>query len=311
MQRPVHSPAMPRQGPLGWRRWLLGARVRTLPAAVVPVLVGTAAVTSPGRLSSVRYDRAALALVVAVALQVATNLANDYADGRRGVDDPAHRVGPPRLVGSGLGSPEEVRRAMLMAFAVALVAGGALVLLVGWELIPVGVAAVAAGWFYTGGPRPYGYAGWGEVFVFTFFGLVATVGSAYVQVESIPWLPVLCGVAVGSFATALLVINNLRDLVGDRAAGKRTLAVRFGDRRTRILYTALVVLPFVLLPAIAGTSGRPLAALGFGAILWCRPPVLTVLSGATSEALIPALAATSRAQLAYGVAVAVGLVIQL
>lgn len=295
--------------PPGWRRWLLGARVRTLPAAVVPVLVGTAAAAVPGDLGSVHLGRACLALAVALALQVATNLANDYSDGRRGVDDPSSRVGPPRLVGSGLATAEEVRRAMLVAFAAALVAGGVLVVIVGWELIPVGVAAVAAGWFYTGGPRPYGYAGLGEVFVFVFFGLVATAGSAYVQIEALTWLPVVCGVAVGSFATALLVVNNLRDLDGDAAAGKRTLAVRLGDRRTRILYSVLMVVPFLTLPFIAGSSGRPVAAVGFGAILVCVPPVSAVLGGAAGSSLIPTLAATGRAQLVFGLLVTIGLLI--
>jgi 1,4-dihydroxy-2-naphthoate octaprenyltransferase len=219
--------------PTGWRIWVLGARPRTLPAAMVPVLVGTAAAVEGGHLSRLHWWRALAALVVSLALQVGTNYANDYSDGVRGTDDPGERIGPPRVVGNGLARPGQVKRAMLAAFGVALVAGASLVVVVGWELVPVGVAAVAAGWFYTGGPRPYGYAGFGELFVFTFFGLVATVGSTYVQLEHVSWLSVGCGVAVGCLATAILVVNNLRDIPGDTAAGKRTLAVRLGRERSR------------------------------------------------------------------------------
>ncbi|MFN8053374.1 MAG: 1,4-dihydroxy-2-naphthoate octaprenyltransferase [Acidimicrobiales bacterium] len=161
-------------------RWVLGARPRTLPAAVVPVLVGTACAWD-----AVSWLNFALALVVSLALQIATNYSNDYSDGKRGTDDPSKRVGPPRLVGNGLAAAAEVKRAMIVTFGVALLAGGVLVLRVGWELIPVGVAAVAAGYFYTGGPKPYGYLGLGEAFVFVFFGVVATAGSTYVQLERV------------------------------------------------------------------------------------------------------------------------------
>jgi 1,4-dihydroxy-2-naphthoate octaprenyltransferase len=210
-------------------------------------------------------------------------------------------------VGSGLATPGEVKRAMLVSFAVALLAGFGLVLTVGWELIPVGIAAVAAGWFYTGGPRPYGYAGFGEAFVFVFFGLVATIGSAYVQTERITWLAVGCGVVIGCLATALLVINNLRDIPGDARTGKHTLAVRLGDKRTRGLYTALIVIPFLLLPLIAGLSGRPAAALAYVALPLSTRPLVTVLSGATGPALIPVLAKTALVELVYGLLLAVGL----
>jgi 1,4-dihydroxy-2-naphthoate polyprenyltransferase len=288
-------------------RWVLGARVRTLPAAVVPVLVGTSAAVGGRPIADVRWGNAVLAMVVALALQVATNFANDYSDGKRGTDDPATRVGPPRLVGSGLATPGEVKRAMLAAFAVALLAGFGLVLTVGWELIPVGIAAVAAGWFYTGGPRPYGYAGFGEAFVFVFFGLVATMGSAYVQTERVTWLATGCGVAIGCLATALLVINNLRDIPGDARSGKQTLAVRLGDKRTRTLYTVLVVIPFLLLPFVAGLSSRPAAALAYLALPLVTRPLVTVLSGATGPALIPVLARTALVELVYGLMLAVGL----
>jgi 1,4-dihydroxy-2-naphthoate octaprenyltransferase len=288
-------------------RWILGARVRTLPAAVVPVVVGTCAAVGGRPAADVRWGNAVLAIIVALALQVATNYANDYSDGKRGTDDPTTRVGPPRLVGSGLATPAEVKRAMLLSFAVALLAGFGLVLTVGWELIPVGAAAVAAGWFYTGGPRPYGYAGFGEAFVFVFFGLVATVGSAYVQTERVTWLATGCGVVIGCLATALLVINNLRDIPGDSRTGKHTLAVRLGDKRTRGLYTALIVVPFLLLPLIAGLSGRPAAALAYVALPLSTRPLVTVLSGATGPALIPVLAKTALVELVYGLMLAVGL----
>jgi 1,4-dihydroxy-2-naphthoate octaprenyltransferase len=297
--------------PTGWRIWVLGARPRTLPAAMVPVLVGTAAAVEGGHLSRLHWWRALAALVVSLALQVGTNYANDYSDGVRGTDDPGERIGPPRLVGNGLARPGQVKRAMLAAFGVALVAGASLVVVVGWELVPVGVAAVAAGWFYTGGPRPYGYAGFGELFVFTFFGLVATVGSTYVQLEHVSWLSVGCGVAVGCLATAILVVNNLRDIPGDTAAGKRTLAVRLGDRRTRALYAALLAAPFVLLPFIAGLSGRPLGALAFATLVLSTPSLTAVLGGAQGAALVPVLAGTARVELIYGVLLAFGLAVAL
>lgn len=292
--------------PTGWRVWVLGARPRTLPAAVAPVLVGTAAARG--------WDGAALrwwvflcALGVAVFVQIATNYANDYSDGKRGTDDPGARVGPPRLVGNGLASAGAVKRAMLVAFGLTALCGLPLVVFVDWKLALVGVAAMAAGWFYTGGPRPYGYAGYGELFVFVFFGLVATVGSFYVQTLAVSGLVVLCGIAMGCLATALLVVNNLRDIPGDTEAGKHTLAVRLGDRRTRVLYVVLVVAPFVLLPIIAGAGGRPVAALAFVALVLARRPVIDVLSGGRGPALIRVLGDTGRVQLVYGVLVAVGL----
>jgi len=307
--------------PSGLKLWLAGARPRTLPAAIVPVLVGSAAAigVSPSTglsrsqelngeylTSGERWMTFALAMIVALALQVATNYANDYSDGKRGTDDPSKRVGPVRLVGQGLASPGAVKRAMLMSFAVALAAGSVIVLMIGWELIPVGIASVAAGWFYTGGSKPYGYAGFGEVFVFLFFGVVATVGATYVQIERITWLSVGSSVAVGSLATALLVVNNLRDIPGDTLVGKQTLAVRLGDASTRKLYAALMIVPFLLLPALAGLGGRPLAAAGFAAIILSTKPLIAVLSGASGRDLIAVLGATGRTQLAFGLLVAGG-----
>jgi 1,4-dihydroxy-2-naphthoate octaprenyltransferase len=281
-----------------------GARPRTLPAAVVPVLVGTAAATG---VTDVVAWRALAAGVVALALQIGTNYANDYSDGVRGTDDPGLRVGPVRLVGWGIQTPKRVKAAALLSFAIAGVAGLALVLAVGPELVVVGAAAIAAGWFYTGGSHPYGYYGFGELFVFVFFGLVATVGSTYVQTESLTALSLVAAVPVGLLATALLVINNLRDIPGDTEAGKRTLAVRLGDRRTRGLYVAMLVLAFVGVPVVAGGFDRAPAAVALVGVVLARRPVLRVLEGAGGPALIPVLGATGRVQLVTGVLLAGGL----
>ncbi|MEZ5380944.1 MAG: 1,4-dihydroxy-2-naphthoate polyprenyltransferase [Microthrixaceae bacterium] len=298
---------------LAENRWVLGARPRTLPAAVAPVLVGTAVGvwTTPGGVDTFGFGvvRFVCALVVALAVQVATNYANDYSDGKRGVDDPGKRVGPPRLVGDGLATPGEVKRAMLVAFGVTLAAGAPLVIVVDWRLALVGVASVAAGWFYTGGPNPYGYAGLGELFVFVFFGLVATVFSAYVQSEQITLLAVLSGAAMGLLATALLVVNNLRDIPGDTESGKHTLAVRLGAERTRLLYAGCLVGPFVLLPFIAGASGRLVGSVAFAALPLANVAIMRVYRGAEGQALIPILARTARVQLMFGLLLAIGLAV--
>jgi 1,4-dihydroxy-2-naphthoate octaprenyltransferase len=271
----------------------------------VPVLVGTTAATGDGH--DIVLWRAVAAMVVALAIQVATNYANDYSDGVRGTDAPGARVGPVRLVGSGLAAPSSVKRAAFLAFGVAAVAGLALTIAVGPELLVVGAASFAAGWFYAGGPRPYGYAGLGEVFVFAFFGVVATTFSAYVQLDEISGLALAASVPVGFLATALLVVNNLRDIPSDTAAGKRTLAVRIGDRRTRWLYVALVAGSFVAVPFVAGLGGRPAGALALVALPFAQAPVLRVLQGATGPALIPVLGATGRVQLLFGTLLAAGL----
>jgi 1,4-dihydroxy-2-naphthoate octaprenyltransferase len=290
--------------PTGWRAWLAGARPRTLPAAIVPVLVGTACVTDGG---DIVPWRAVAAAVVALALQIGTNYANDYSDGVRGTDDPGRRVGPVRLVGWGLKPPGSVKRAALASFLVAGLAGLALAVAVGPELLVVGAAAIAAGWFYTGGSHPYGYYGFGELFVFVFFGLVATVGSTYVHTESVTALSMVSAVPVGLLATALLVVNNLRDIPGDTASGKRTLAVRIGDRRTRALYVAMLVLAFALVPAVAGGFGHPAAAAALVGVVLARTPVLRVLEGAAGPALIPVLAHTGKVQLVTGTLLAAGI----
>ena len=282
------------------RRWILGARLRTLPSAVVPVIVGTSVAAG----GEIIWWRAAAALVVAVALQVATNYANDLSDGARGTDGP-QRVGPVRLVGSGMASPAEVRVAMLAAFAVAAVAGLTLAVAVTPWLLLVGGASIAAGWLYTGGPRPYGYLGLGELFVFTFFGLVATVGSTYIHQQEVPAVAWPAAVAVGFLACALLVVNNLRDRPADAESGKRTLAVRLGDRPTRILYVVLVDGALVVGSLCA--LSRPWAVLVLGAGVVAGPAVRRVMGGGEGLDLIDVLGRTGRTQLAAGVLLAAGL----
>jgi 1,4-dihydroxy-2-naphthoate octaprenyltransferase len=267
---------------------------------VVPVIVGTSVASATGGV--IRW-RAVAALVVALALQVATNYANDYADGIRGTDDV--RVGPVRLVASGLAAPVAVKRAALVAFGVAAAAGLALTAAVGPQLLVVGAASMAAGWFYTGGPRPYGYAGFGELFVFVFFGLVATVGTAYVQTGHLAALAWAAAVPVGLLATALLVTNNLRDIPGDAPAGKRTLAVRLGDAATRRLYVVCVV--GGLLGGVAVAAWRPGALLGLVAVPLAVDPVRRVRLGQRGRDLVTVLGETARVQLVFGVALAAGI----
>ncbi len=284
-------------------RWVAGARPRTLPAAVVPVAVGAACAVGAAADGGAAWWRVAAALVVSLALQVGVNYANDYSDGVRGTDDV--RVGPVRLVASGLASPSAVKRAALLAFGLAAVVGLVLAIVTTWWLLAVGAAAILAGWGYTGGPKPYGYLGLGEVFVFTFFGLVATVGTTYVVAETIPSVTWIAGSGVGALACALLVVNNLRDIPTDTVAGKRTLAVRLGDAATRRGFVALLVLAFVCVALSA--IWRPIALVGLLAAPLAIPPTRVVLGGATGPALIPVLGATGRLQLVYGVAFAVGL----
>jgi 1,4-dihydroxy-2-naphthoate polyprenyltransferase len=284
-------------------RWITGARPRTLPAAVVPVAVGAA--VAVGEPSDVVWWRVGAALVVSVCLQVGVNYANDYSDGVRGTDDV--RVGPTRLVAGGLASPSAVKRAALLSFAVAAVAGLVVAVSTSLVLLVVGAAAIAAGWFYTGGPRPYGYLGLGEVFVFVFFGLVATSGTTFVAIESVTALSLVMGCAVGSLACALLVVNNLRDIPTDRDVGKRTLAVRLGDRRTRWFYVALIIAAFGL-SAIGGIWRLPVL-LGLVATPLAIRPVRSVLGGATAGALIPVLGETGKLQLAWGLCVTIGLAV--
>ena len=282
------------------RVWLEAARPRTLSAAVAPVLVGTAAA------EVFSAWRAAAALVVAVAVQVAVNYANDYFDGVRGVDT-AERVGPRRAVATGLVAPARMRAAMLVALGVAAVAGLALAAATTWWLLAVGAACILATLGYSGGPRPYASAGLGEVFVFVFFGLVATAGSAFVQDERLSAVALLAGVPVGLAAVAILVANNLRDVTTDARAGKRTLAVRLGESQTRALYVVLVFGLFLLLPSLGVAQGSWWPLVGLGAAPLALPPVSAVLAGAVGPRLIPVLVGTARLQVAFAVLLAAGL----
>jgi len=286
------------------REWLAGTRPRTLPAAVVPVLIGSGVALGYGRFS---WWRALLALVVALALQVGVNFANDYSDGVRGSDE--RRVGPVRLVAAGLAPPRQVLSAALGCFAVAGAAGLVLAAVTAWWLVAAGAACIAAAWFYTGGPRPYGYHGFGEVFVFAFFGVVAVAGTAYVQMDRLSWLGLAASVPAGVLACALLIVNNLRDIHGDTLAGKRTLAVRLGDARTRTAYVLTMLMPFCCAGLIA--IYRPLTLLVAVTLPLARMPVRSVRAGASGPALIRALGQTGRLQLAFGVAFAIGLAIHL
>jgi 1,4-dihydroxy-2-naphthoate polyprenyltransferase len=284
-------------------QWLAGARPRTLPAAGSPVIAGTGLAVFEQGFS---WVAAVLALVVSVALQIGVNYANDYSDGIRGAD--TERVGPLRLVGSGLASPPVVKRAAFVSFGIAGLAGLALVILTQqWWLLAVGVACVLAAWYYTGGKHPYGYAGLGEVFVFIFFGLVAVCGTTYVQVGTISLATLLTGVWVGALACAILVTNNLRDIRGDARVGKRTLATRLGDAGTRVLYAILVALSALLIIIIAALLTSWWALLGLAGLLLIIPAVRVVLSGGTGPTLIGVLKATGLAELVSAIGFAAGL----
>ena len=274
-------------------QWLAGARPRTLPAAVAPVASGTgAAVAAHG------FDpgRAALAAVVALALQVGVNYANDYSDGVRGSD--TRRVGPLRLVGSGVAAPAAVKRAALLCFSVAAAAGLVLAALTTWWLLLVGAASLLAAWFYTGGRTPYGYRGLGEVSVFVFFGLVATVGTTYVQAGTVTSAAVIAGIGCGALSCAILVANNLRDLPTDAAVGKRTLAVRLGAPRTRLLYVALVVLAYAA-AAVLLVQTRWVAVV-LASVVLAVSPARAVVAGASGPLLVPVLKSTAGCLLAFG-----------
>lgn len=287
---------------LAKNKWILGARPRTLPAAVVPVVVGAAVCIGLG---DATWWRASLALLVSLLLQVGVNYANDYSDGVRGTDEV--RVGPVRLVASGLAAPKAVKKAAFLTFGLAAIIGLWLALLTSLFVIPVGLAALLAGWFYTGGKNPYGYIGLGEFFVFVFFGLVATVGTTYVILESIPSMAWLQGVAVGLLACALLVINNLRDIPTDRNVGKRTLAVRLGDQRTRVLYQ-FMVLGGIFCGVIAAIS-NPWSLMLALCFIPAATPVKIVRQGAVGRELIAVLGATGKVQTLFGIVTLVAFIV--
>jgi 1,4-dihydroxy-2-naphthoate polyprenyltransferase len=284
-------------------QWVEGARPRTLPAAVSPVLAGTGIAVQA---DAFLWWKALLALIVALALQVAVNYANDYSDGIRGTD--ANRVGPLRLVGSGVAAAGEVKRAAMLSFAVAGVAGLTLAATTSWWLLAVGGLAMIAAWFYTGGAVPYGYRALGEISVFLFFGLVAVVGTAYVQTERLTIGAWLAGVGVGLLACAILVANNLRDIPSDTAVGKRTLAVVLGDQASRTVYGALLVAAGVALVAVAATVAW-WALLGFAAVPLGLRAFGLVRRGTTGPALIPVLRDTGLTELVYALGLLAGCVI--
>ncbi len=278
--------------------WIAGARPRTLPAAIAPVVVATSLADKESNTVA-----SLLALAVSLALQIGVNYANDYSDGIRGTDN--DRIGPLRITASGLATPAQVKSAAFISFGVAAIAGLLLAINSSWWLIAVGALSIAAAWGYTGGKNPYGYMGLGELFVFIFFGLVATIGTFYVQTERITGESILAGVIVGFLACAILVINNIRDRAKDEVVGKRTLAVRLGDRRSRVLYTALVTLPYLLTAGF----GSPWTMLTL-ATLPLTVSILKVLwSGAQGTALIALLAATGKLQMLFSFALSLALIL--
>jgi len=303
MEPALRTAQPPLAPPGGLRVWVLAARPRTLTAALVPVLVGTAAAAAQG---GMRIVPALAALLAALCIQIGTNLANDYHDFQRGADT-HERLGPQRVTQSGLVAPRTVRAAALGTFGLAALLGAYLAVVGGWPILITGLASIASGWAYTGGPWPFGYHGLGDLFVFVFFGLVATAGTAYVQLHRVPPAAWIAAVPVGALATAILVVNNLRDIGTDARAGKRTLAVRLGPPGTRVEYILLLAIafaaPFALLPFARAWVLLPLAALPLAVA-----PLRLVLRGRGAE-LNAGLGATARLHLAYGALLALGLVL--
>ncbi len=282
--------------------WIEGARPRTLPNAVAPVVAGAGAAIA---LDAFSWWRSALALLVSLSLIVGVNYANDYSDGIRGTDE--HRVGPLRLVGSGVAAPKAVLTAALVSLGLAGVLGLLLVALSGrWWLLGMGALCILGAWFYTGGKKPYGYYGFGEIAVFVFFGLAGVLGTVYVQAGRVSWAALACAVAVGCFSTAVLTANNLRDIPTDIESGKRTLATRLGDKGTRRLYLALIAVPYLISLSFVfiGYPTAPVAVLTIGLLL---PAVGAVHGGKTGRELIPALRDTGLAMLVWSVVTAVAL----
>jgi 1,4-dihydroxy-2-naphthoate octaprenyltransferase len=280
-------------------KWIVGARVKTLPAAVAPVLIGTSYA------EKINWSNAFLALVVSLFLQIAVNFANDYSDGVRGTD--THRIGPVRLVASGLASASSVKAAALISFLIAAIAGFVLALTISPWLFLVGAASIWAAWGYTGGKKPYGYFGFGELSVFIFFGLVATVGSYYIQTEQFNWQIFLLAIPVGTLSCAILAVNNLRDLPQDNLVGKRTMAVRIGEKNTRVFFMLLLVTAQVTALAAASISSLALITLICSPITYSV--VRQVLNGAVGAELIEVLSKTAKLQLVMASLLAAALAI--
>lgn len=285
------------------KNWITGARVRTLPLAVAPVILGSASADLVDRFDP---TLAILALAVSLFLQIGVNYANDYSDGVRGTD--ANRVGPLRLTGSGTVRPQAVRRAAAITFGLAAVAGSAIVLITGeWWLLVIGAVSIAAAWYYTGGRYPYGYAGLGEISVFVFFGLIATVGTAYIQILAIDPMAVLLGINFGFYATAVLLVNNIRDVATDQVSDKNTLSVRIGVRASKWFFGILLVLPVIFNILLA--SLYPATLLGLANLILVFPAFMAGVMGKTAEDYIAALKFTSLAGFGYGLLVGLGLFI--
>ena len=285
------------------RLWIEGARLRTLPLAIAPVAIGAGAADAMQRFDLLLSS---LALGVALFLQIGVNFANDYSDGIRGTDD--KRVGPLRLTGSKSVKPESVKTAAMLFFILAAASGFEIVVITGqWWLIAVGLLSIVAAWFYTGGKNPYGYAGFGEIAVFVFFGLVATIGTAYVQIGFVEINSVLGGIAAGSFAAAVLMVNNIRDIETDKIASKKTLAVRMGAKWAKRLFIFMIWFPFVIL--FYFTLFYPASFLAYGALFLVAPATLIVLTAKTAKELILVLKLTSFAALTYALLLTLGLVV--
>ena len=285
------------------RLWIEGARLRTLPLAIAPVAIGAGAADAMQRFDLLL---SALALGVALFLQIGVNFANDYSDGIRGTDD--KRVGPLRLTGSKSVKPESVKTAAMLFFILAAASGFEIVVITGqWWLIAVGLLSIIAAWFYTGGKNPYGYAGFGEIAVFVFFGLVATIGTAYVQIGFLDLNSILGGIAAGSFAAAVLMVNNIRDIETDKIASKKTLAVRMGAKGAKRFFIFMIWFPFVIL--FFFTLFYPASVLAYGALFLVAPATLIVLTATTAKELILVLKLTSFAALTYALLLTLGLVI--
>lgn len=280
-------------------KWVLGARVRTLPAAIAPVVVASSLAGS-----EFNWSRSVLALTVGIWLQIGVNFANDYSDGIKGTDD--DRVGPIRLVASGLASANSVKTAALVSFLIASIAGLWLSLLTSFVLIPIGLICIAAAWGYTGGKNPYGYRGFGEISVFIFFGIVATVGSFYVQTEKITLMSFIVAIPMGALSCAILTVNNIRDLDKDKVAGKRTFAVRVGDLKARRIYVSLLILAHIA--AVATFIPATLLTLIAAPLTFTLSKL--VLSQASGASLIPALSRTGKLQLLFATLFAIALAIQ-